>query len=87
MISPDENRHGKEIPNDRKKLLYHVYKKYGNINEHKLNELLHSDGSPLCMDQNPYMLQYIMMHNITFKDSKLEKWYRDFLLEFEENEE
>jgi hypothetical protein len=39
------------------------------------------------MDQNPYLLQYIMMHNITFKDSKLEKWYRDFLLEFEENEE
>lgn len=84
LITKDELKRGKEISKDRKKILYRVYKRYGKINEHKLNEMLHNYDSPLCMDKNPYMLAYIMKHNITFKDERLQDWYVRFLDEFED---
>lgn len=86
LILPDEKKLGKEIPDERKKILFRVYKKYGNVNEHKLNELLHSNGSPLCADRSPIILAFIMKNNITFKDEKLVNWYMDFLSYYEENE-
>lgn len=87
MISPDEKRLGKDIPDERKKIIYRAYKKYGNINDHKLNELLHSYNSPLCVDENPVMLAYIMANNIVFKDEKLALWYREFVKEFDNENE
>ena len=86
MISKEEKEMGKEISDNRKEIIYRVYKKFGNINEHKLNELLHLKGSPLCANDNPSLLAYTMSHNISLKDEQLVNWYVDFLEYLDNNE-
>ena len=83
LNSKHELAQGKNIPQEKKKVLYRVYKKYGGINEYKLNEILHECESPLNVDKNPVMLSYIMKYNIKFNDEKLEEWYKNFLEEYE----
>ncbi len=79
IISGEEIKLGKEISSERKKFLYDIYKEYGKINQFKLNEIIHSEGSPANMDKNPVELAIIMMLNIPISDLAIARWYYEYI--------
>lgn len=77
MICNSDIELGKKIPKENKKILYEIYKRYGRVNEHKLNEIIHLGNSPLNVDKNPYALALAMKLNLVISDEAIEKWYYD----------
>lgn len=79
LISKDEIKLGKEIPKERKEILYGIYKEYGKLDQFKLNEIIHSEGSPANMDKDPYKLSIIMMLNMPILDKAIARWYYEYM--------
>lgn len=82
MLDSNKLNIGKQISNDRKKLIYEIYNMFGNLSSLKIREIIFSNESPLEFIYDiPEVLYMYIFFSIGVPKNMTKQWFEDNFLE------
>lgn len=78
IINDEEIKIGKDISEDRKKIIFKIYDLFGKLSDFKLHEEIFSNDSPLqFIYAIPDVLAVYIRFNISVPKSQTKKWFEE----------